>query len=175
MKKRFLFLTVLFFAFLVPGAFTQSLSIQIIQNNVGQSKIWDTSYFFEQCVTDYFFDSGKIVSSSPIWIRDNESEQKNQNALKAALAENLEGGMEYLVRIELFYHPAEKRQNPSAILLSNLEKAEWKCYLVKTGVLLMEGEVPVSSLSAQNNNETGLQDFANLVAKKINTELKKLK
>ena len=122
--------------FSASGAFSKSLSIQIIQNNPGQDKVWATSYLFEQSITDYFFDAGDIVSSSPVWISDTD--EKNQSALRASLAENLEGGMEVLVRVELFYN-AKDTSNPEAFLLDNIKGVAWKGYSVKTGLELFQG------------------------------------
>lgn len=175
MKNRlaFAFFSVLFLFLPVFGAFSGSLSIQIIQNNPGQDKIWDASYFLEQCITDYFFENGQIVSSSPIWISDTEA--KNNSAFKAALAENLEGGMEYLVRVEVFFAPASEISNPQGLLLENVRKIQWKTYLVKTGVEVAGGSALPEALTRANNNESGLAHFANLVASKINSGLKSLK
>lgn len=172
MKKRIALFSVLFF-FSIAGAFSKSLSIQIIQNNPGNDKIWDTSYFLEQCLTDYFFENGQIVSSSPIWISEND--EKNSRALKAALAENLEGGMEYLVRVEVFYAPANETSNPQALLLENVKKIQWTTYSVKTGLEIGGGSALPETLTASNNNETGLADFAGFVAYKINNGLKSLR
>lgn len=175
MKNRVAFVSFFVLFFLGAGfcAFSKSLSIQIIQNNPGQDKIWDTSYFMEQCITDYFFDNGQIVSSSPVWI--SSTEEKNNSALKASLSENLEGGMDYLVRVEIFYAPAGETPNPQALLLENVKKVQWKIYLVKTGIDVAGGSATPESLTLDNNNELGLADFAGLVAYKINNGLKSLR
>ncbi len=159
--------------FLPVLCFGRSLSIQIIQNNPGQSKVFEASYFLEQCITDYFFDNGQIVSSSPIWISDTDA--KNQGALKAALKENLEGGMDYLVRVEIFYAPTEENSNPYALLLENIKKVEYKAYLVKTGIEVFGGTAMPESLSDSKNSEAGLSDFAGYIAYKINSGLRNLR
>ena len=101
MKKYFF---AFIFAFASAAAFSRanSVSIQIIQNNPGQEKVWVTSQLFEQSVINFYFDAGRIVSNSPIYISSNDSDE-NRKALRAALIENNDGGMDYLVRIELFY------------------------------------------------------------------------
>lgn len=165
--KTFLVTT---FAFLsVSGAFAKSLSIQIIQNNPGQDKVWATSYLFEQNITDYFFDAGDIVSSSPIWISDTD--EKNRGALKSSLAENRDGGMEVLIRVELFYNTSDS-SNPEAFMLDNIKNVKWKAYAVSTGQTLFEGSAAPEKASAKTNNESGLSQFAGLVAYKINTQMK---
>ncbi len=153
----------------ISGAFSKSLSIQIIQNNPGQDKIWATSYFFEQNITDYFFDTGDIVSSSPIWISDTE--EKNDGALKASLRENLDGGMDILVRVELFYDTSDS-SNPDGILLSNIKNVAWKAYSVTSGTELFEGNATPEKPNKKTNNEVGLSQFAGFVAYKINTQMK---
>lgn len=157
------------FLFCASGVFARSLSIQIIQNNPGQEKIWATSYLFEQSITDYFFDAGDIVSSSPVWISDTE--EKNIGALKASLRENLQGGMDTLIRVELFYNTSES-SNPEGLLLENIKKVQWKAYAVSTGIQLFEGSAVPEKPNAKTNNEMGLSKFAGFVAYEINTQMK---
>ena len=157
------------FSFCVSGISARSLSIQIIQNNPGQERIWATSYLFEQDLTDYFFDAGDIVSSSPIWISD--SDEKNLGALNASLRENLEGGMETLIRVELFYNTNES-SNPEGLLLENIKKVQWKAYAVDTGDQLFEGKAVPEKVNSKTNNEMGLSQFAGLIANQINKQMK---
>lgn len=154
----------------VSGAFARSLSIQIIQNNPGQERIWATSYLFEQNLTDYFFDAGDIVSSSPVWISDTE--EKNSSALKASLRENRDGGMETLIRVELFYNTGDS-SNPEGLLLGNIRKVQWKAYSVSTGAQLFEGKAEPERPTAKTDNEMGLSQFAGLVAYQINTQMRR--
>ena len=164
-----IFISGLFAVFCASGVFAKSLSIQIIQNNPGQEKVWATSYLFEQNITDYFFDAGDIVSSSPIWISDTE--EKNLGALKASLRENLQGGMDTLIRVELFYNTSDS-SNPEGLLLENIKKVQWKAYAVSTGIQLFEGSAVPEKPSANTNNEIGLSQFAGLVAYKINNQMR---
>lgn len=157
------------FAMCASAAFSKSLSIQIIQNNPGQEKVWATSYLFEQSITDYFFDAGDIVSSSPVWISD--SDEKNLGALKASLRENLQGGMDTLIRVELFYNTSDS-SNPDGLLLENIKKVQWKAYAVSTGIQLFEGSAVPEKPNEKTNNEMGLSQFAGLVAYEINTQMR---
>ena len=159
----------IFAFFCVSAASSRSLSIQIIQNNPGQDKVWATSYLFEQDITDYFFDAGDIVSSSPVWI--SSSEEKNRGALKASLQENLDGGMEILVRVELFYNTSDS-SNPEGLLLENIKKVQWKAYSVSSGKELFDGSAIPAKLDSKNNNEVGLSQFAALVAYQINNQIR---
>ena len=160
---------ILFASLFASSAFAKSLSIQIIQNNPGQEKVWATSYLFEQNITDYFFDVGDIVSSSPVWISD--SDEKNRGALKASLRENLEGGMDVLVRVELFYNTSDS-SNPEGLLLENIKKVQWKAYAVSTGIQLFEGSAVPEKPTDKTNNEMGLSQFAGFVAYEINTQMR---
>ena len=162
-------LCVLFASLFAHGAFARSLSIQIIQNNPGQEKVWATSYLFEQNLTDYFFDAGDIVSSSPVWISD--SDDKNRDALAASLRENFDGGMDTLIRVELFYKTSDS-PNPEGLLLENIKKVQWKAYAVSTGAQLFEGSAVPEKTNVKTNNEMGLSQFAGLVAYEINTQMR---
>lgn len=162
-------LSLAFAFFCVSAMSARSLSIQIIQNNPGQDKVWATSYLFEQNITDFFYDAGNIVSSSPVWISDTD--EKNRGALKASLRENLQGGMEVLVRVELFYNTSDS-SNPDGLLLENIKKVNWKAYYTSTGVQIFEGSAVPEKTSKKNNNEMGLNDFASLVAYKINNQMR---
>ena len=163
------FVSLIFALFCLSSLSAKSLSIQIIQNNPGQEKVWATSYFFEQNITDYFFDAGDIVSSSEIWI--SSSDDKNRGALRAALQENKIGGMEILVRVELFYNTSNS-SNPEGLLLENIRNVKWKGYHVASGKELFEGSAVPEKSEARNNKELGLSQFAGFVAYKINNQIK---
>lgn len=165
-KKIF---SMLFAFFCISAVSAKTLTIQIVQNNPGQNKVWATSYLFEQNITDFFYNSGNIVSSSPIWI--SGSDEKNRSSLKASLRENLQGGMEVLVRVELFYNTSNS-SNPEGLLLENIKKVEWKGYYTSTGVKFFEGEAVPEKVTEKNNSEIGLNDFAALVAYKINNQMR---
>ena len=157
-----------FFVLCASTAFSRSLSFQIIQNNPGQEKVWATSYLFEQNLTDYFFETGDIVTSSPVWI--SATEDKNKSALRASLNENRQGGMEVLVRVELIYNTSDN-SNPEGILLENIKKVQWKAYAVSTGIQIFEGNATPEKATSKTNNELGLRQFAGLVAYQINTQM----
>lgn len=167
-----LVLSVFLVSLFCSGSFARSLSIQIVQNNPGQEKVWAASYLFEQSITDYFFDSGDIVSSSPVWISD--SEEKNRDALRASIRENFDGGMEMLVRVELFYGTGGS-SNPEGLLLENIKKVQWKCYSVLTGDQLFEGSAVPEKPGPKTNNEMGLSQFAGSVAYEINAQIRSKK
>ncbi|MBR4375072.1 MAG: hypothetical protein IKO57_02960 [Treponema sp.] len=168
MKKYFF---AFIFAFASAAAFSRanSVSIQIIQNNPGQEKVWVTSQLFEQSVINFYFDAGRIVSNSPIYISSNDSDE-NRKALRAALIENNDGGMDYLVRIELFYKSSNSSV-PDIPKLANVEKVEWKVYNVGTGIELSSGSKKPGKINSSNDNEIGIERFAYAVAKDVTSSI----
>ena len=165
MKKFLLFSIIIF---LTPFCFSKNISVQIIQNNPGQDKIWVTTELFEQYVIDCFFDNGQIISNSPIWISSSDS--KNRGALRAALRENAIGGMDYLVRIEIFFKTG-KNFAPDFPLLENIDKVSWKVYSVSTGLEEANGSGIPEKITDDNNNEVGISSFAHFITKKINSKI----
>lgn len=147
--------------------FAKNISVQIIQNGPAMNgNVCASSSLIEQTIVGYFFDSGYIVSSSPVFIGND----KDVNSLKSALQENAEGGMDYLVRVEVDYTP--ETSNPNAILLANIKQVTWKNYAVSSGEELSAGSETIGTVNRQNNNENGVTSFANLVAAKINAGLR---
>ena len=161
MKKSILSFIFVFFSFtFILHAKTSALSIQIIQNNPGQDKIWSTSEYFEQSVINYYFDSGRIVSNSPIYIKTDDDD-KNRKALRAAL-----------IRIELFFKNS-KSVVPDIPKLGNLDKVEWIVYEVGTGVDVSSGSKKPSKVTSSNDNEIGIETFAYEVAKELTSSFDK--
>ena len=169
--KKTIIACVVFMAFSLSAAFAKasSVSVQIVQNNPGQEKVWATSEFFEQSMIDYFFAAGRIVSNSPICIASDDDE-KNRKALKAALIENNDGGMDVLVRVELFFKKS-KSAAPDVPMLGNIDKVEWKIYDVVTGLESLGGESVPGKVTSSNDNEQGIAKFAAMVAKKVSSSL----
>ncbi len=146
------------------SCFAKSLSIQVIQNNTGEDKVLTESSVFEQYVIDYFFEKGNIVSNSPIYI--NSSADKNSKALKTALTDTKNGGLDYLVRIELTYtnETDKASQNP---VLKNIESVKWINYSVLTGREISKGEAKPVLI----NDESGVSVFAKQIAFDIDKNL----
>ena len=163
--KKIIVMTGLLLA--MTALFAKNISIQIIQNNPAtDGNVCASSSLIEQTIIGYFFDSGHIVSTSPVFIGTDS----DTASLKSALKENAEGGMDYLVRVEVDYVP--NSGNPDLILLENIQKVSWKNYAVATGKELSAGSEKIGTVNRQNNNETGVTSFANLVAAKINAGLR---
>lgn len=167
MKK---YSSILLVALLGASLFAKNISIQIVQNNpAAQDSVCSSSSLIEQTIIDYFFGTGHIVSNSPVYVVSKDS--VGDEGLKDALAENAQGGMDYLVRVEVDFKTPKDTNNPDAILLENIDKVTWKNYAVKTGLQLNGGSEKIGTVNRQNNNEDGVSSFANLIALKINASL----
>lgn len=159
----------IFVSFVCTEGYARSLSIQIVQNTPGQEKVMSISYLFEQSVIDFFFDSGNIVSSSPIWI--SSTAEKNKTALENALDENRTGGMDILVRIELLCSPGAEA-NPASLILDSIRNAEWKGYSVPTGAEIFNGSAAPKNEPIFDNSGSGISYFAGSVARAIDAQIK---
>jgi hypothetical protein len=111
------------------------------------------------------------VSNSPIYIKTDDDD-KNRKALRAALIENNDGGMDYLIRIELFFKNS-KSVVPDIPKLGNLDKVEWIVYEVGTGVDVSSGSKKPSKVTSSNDNEIGIETFAYEVAKELTSSFDK--
>ena len=170
MKKiLFLFLTALV---LVSEVFARDINFQIIQDNPGQEDVFDTSLLFEQAMADFFFESGHIVSNTPVYIRTDDVADKAE--IKRALIESLLGSMELLVRVQIIYNP-EKAKNPKAMVLDGISEIKWTAYSVKNGKLLSSGSDKPGYIDEKNNNENGIYNFGSSVASKISSGLRNTK
>ena len=105
MKKNLLFAFT--FLFFLPAVYSKNINFQVVQNNPGFDTVFAVSNLFEQALSDFFFESGHIVSNSPVFIK--EDSQSDSAELKKALADTLLGGMDVLVRLEIKYD--EKTEN----------------------------------------------------------------
>lgn len=161
-----------FFAalFVCSAAFASGkmLSVQVVQNNPGQSRIWATSEQFEQSLLDYYFATGRIVSNSPIFVFTGD-ERERSKSLRAALIENRDGGVDYLVRVELFFRSTNS-SNAERPRLSDVERVAWKVYDVLSGAELFDGSVSGDSVSGRDD-ETGVEKLAFSVAERAETDM----
>ncbi len=154
----------------VFSIFAKSVSIQVIQNCIENDEVFDSSYLIEQSIIDFLFDSGHVVSNSPIFIKSTDS-KVNSIELNKVLTETQDGSMDYLIRIEVEYD-LENSKNPKAFLLSNIKELSWINYSAKTGKQISAGKLPVKTVNPSNNNEQGITSFASVVASKITTGLR---
>ena len=155
--------------FIAQMCFAKSLSIQIVQNNnaVTGDTVCAVSQWVEQAVVDFFFESGHIVTTSPVAIySDSEENKKN---LMTALKETFLGGMDFLVRIELDYN--SEKDNPNLLLLDYIRTARWTSYESRTGKVISSGESRPEKITLENNNEQGITTFASIMAGNISTGL----
>ncbi len=170
--KKIICLLASFFA--IHGVFAGSIAIQIIQNNPAQpEKVCAASYLFEQSIIDFFFENGHIVTNSPVYI--SSSDKKDADELHRSLQENSDGGMDILCRVQVDFNEAEDLTNPEALLLSNIKKVSWTNYSVASGKEISSGSGKPPKVDQNNNNESGISEFASLVASQLNAGLKKQK
>lgn len=169
-KRRFL---ALFLAGVVatPCVFGLSLSVQVVQNVGDEEEPSLISSLIEQSVIDYFFESGHIVSSSPVYVLSTDD--KNKKALKAALRDTQDGGLDYLVTITVDYAVEKELKKSAALLLQYIQSASWKVYAASTGKELASGSGRPSAISNANNNEKGIIKFSSQLASQINAGLQK--
>lgn len=165
--KKIVFVFVLLFS--VPICFSESLAIQIVQSSGTDSRIFATSYLFEQSIIDYFFSSGHIVSNSAVFVKSDD-EETNKKEFNRVMKETVEGGMEWLVRVEVEYGVKNSR-NPESFLLDNITKVTWTSYSSKSGKKVSSGTEKPSSSAAKDNSEHGITGFSNKIASKISAEI----
>ncbi len=167
MKKFFLAAGM---AILSVSVFAKSFSLQIVQKNTPQEKVYNASYLIEQTVLDYFFERGCIVSSNSILISKNQLETKS--SIRQSFIESKNGCMDYLINMEIFYD-ARKSNNPNGILLSNIAEIQWQIISLSTSETLSSGKTVVGSIKNDDDNSLGVESLAKTVAKNIQNELGK--
>ncbi len=170
MKKIGIF--VFSFFVLLAGASARNINFEIVQNNGTQEDVFDICEVFEQALSDFFFESGHIVSNSPVFILTDE--EASRQDLKQALVDTLLGSMDVLVRVQVNF-AVENANNADAILLESVKDVSWENYNPKTGRKISGGSETVWKIDEKNNNETGVYNFASFVASKISSTLKGLK
>lgn len=170
MKKRLLTIFLLAGALSLSSAMANSLSIQVIQNYGAQSEPCAISYLVEQSVIDFFFEAGAIVSNSPVRVVENAEADKA--ALKKALQDTLEGGMDYLVSITVNYALDKELADSDPMLLQYIKNVDWTVYSSASGRALVSGSGK-PSVTNGNNNAQGIVGFSNLLASQISAGLKK--
>jgi hypothetical protein len=168
MRLRRILLCIIFFSLSAASVFCTSLSIQIVQVQPGQDKICQTSQLFEQSVIDFFFESGHIVSNSPIYI--STTGEKDEADLHQAIYDASAGYLSYFVSIAIQYAPAES-VNPDMPRLADIKSVSWKTYSVASGQELAEGTMVPGAVTADTDNENGIISFAGLAAAKISAGL----
>lgn len=165
----------IFFAFLLLCASfalsAKSFSLQVIQRNTAGENVFDTSYVVEQTVLDYFFEHGMIVSSNSVIVSKRE-DTAEKNALRRSLIEAKVGCMDLFVKLYLNFS-LEDSLNPSAVLLSNINYAEFEILSTETTETVATGKHSPKVVQNKNNNRGGVESFATEIAAEIHTSLSK--
>lgn len=181
MKKNLVcFFTFLFF---LSACFSKNINFQVVQNVPGykddiqgqdqeQEEVFAVSSLFEQALSDFFFESGHIVSNSPVSIKKDS--QSDAAVLKRALADTVLGSMDVLVRLEIEYDE-NRGKTPGAMVLSAIRGVKWNNYSPKTGLVISSGSAVPEKNGQKENGETEVYKFASSVAAKISSTLNGLK
>lgn len=160
-----------FFVFLASVS-AKGINFEIVQNNGTKEEVFAISNIFEQALSDFFFESGHIVSNSPVFILTDE-EASNAD-LKKVLVDTMLGSMDVLVRLQVNYIE-NNANNADAVLLESVKDVSWKNYNPKNGKMISGGSESVGKIDSTNNNESGVYNFASFVASKISSTLKSSK
>ncbi len=157
-------LTLSFFA-----ATAESFSLQVVQKNTPGDQVFDSSFVVEQTILDHFFDRGMIVSNNSILVSKDDVVQEKTD-LRRSMMEARIGCMDLFVKLDLNYSVLDSA-NPTAILLSNIKSADLEIVSLKDDVAVAKGKFTPPSLTDLNNNRSGVEDFAEDIAKKIQAEI----
>lgn len=170
MRKYWTLTAVLLFFLLPLGA--KNINFQIVQNNSGGDDVFAMSYLFEQALSDFFFESGHIVTNSAVFVKTDD--EADQTELRRVLAETLLGGMDVLVRVHVNYASCGTK-SPSSFTLDSIKDVSWSNYNAKTGRYVSGGSMEAGNAGSFENNESGVYSFASLVSSKISSTLKNSK
>lgn len=163
------FAITLIFAFSVFCAQAKTFSLQVVQKNTPGDQIFDSSFVVEQTILDHFFDRGMIVSNNSILVsKDDEMQEKLD--VRRSMMEARVGCMDLFIKLDLNYSVLDSA-NPTAILLSNIKSADIEIVSLQDNSTISSGKFTPPALSDLNNNRSGVEDFAEDIAKKIQAEL----
>ena len=106
MRKKTVVLALLFLAITVFPAYSANVSFLVIETGLGrESPASIHSTMWEDSLLDVFFESGHIVTNSPILRLTQRPEEGFPNAAARDFEEARDGGMDYFV-IAVVNHPA---------------------------------------------------------------------
>ncbi len=165
--KRLLLASV--FALLSFCAFAKSFSLQVVQKNTPGDQVFDSSFVVEQTILDHFFDRGMIVSNNSILVSKDDV-VKEKTDIRRSMMEARIGCMDLFIKLNLNYSVLDSA-NPTAILLSNIKSADMEIVSLKEDKAIASGKFTPPSLTDLNNNRSGVEDFAEDIAKKIQAEI----
>lgn len=168
MTRRIFSAVLTFFVLTASSVFAKNIGVQIVQHSPDMIEPSETSSIIEQTIIDMFFESGHIVSTSPVYVTsDREADEAD---LVKTMKENKEGGMEVLIRVQVNFD-VDNLTNPQVPLLKNIKNAQWIIYSMETDEVLDKGKLKAPKATRENNNEEGIIAFANDVAMKISGNL----
>ncbi|MBR5964831.1 MAG: hypothetical protein IK015_01760 [Treponema sp.] len=166
MKKSLLAFT---FSLLSFCAFSKSFSLQVVQKNAPGDQVFDASFVVEQTILDHFYDRGMIVSNNAVLVSKNDAAQ-DKTDLRRSMIEAKIGCMDLFVKLCLNYSALDSA-NPTVVLLSNIKSADLEIVSLEENKTICKGKFTPPALTDLNNNRSGVEDFAEDIANKIQAEL----
>lgn len=165
-KKLFIGL-ISFFAF--TQLFAVSLSVQILQFNPGQDKVWETSQVVEQSIIDFFFENGFVVSNSPVFLSTDAKTDRME--IRKSVEDARQGRLEYFAEVKINYNENITTNSDSA-LLSHVKNVHWRIYDSNNGNVLSEGDVIPEKVTPKNDDEYSVILLGQDIAMEIKSNIK---
>lgn len=165
--KKAIFI-IIFSVFAIISSPALSISFQILQDDKSETEIKSSSYYIEECLFNFFFDKGIIISNSPIQIIGNKS---SDHFFRNSIGEAREGGADYFVEMISKYDTSNSN-NPKDLSVSNIKEITWKLIDLKDDSILMtKVSIPNKKLEWKNK-ANGLAHFSEEIASDIYSALR---
>ncbi len=168
MKLKYLVTTILIVLMEICSMYASSISIMIMQNSGNQTKVMNTSKFFEESLLDYFYEKGCIVSNAPIFVIGKPSD--NDKIKAKAINTAKEGCFDYFVLIEVRIN-TDTIKDPDGILLDNISMVKWNIYSLDA-MTSYSNEIKENGTTLKDSNDrNGLKAYSKIIAENIYKEL----
>lgn len=160
-------LTLLFiFTIEVGSCFAAAVSIQIVQHSKND-RIFEATQVIEESMMNALFDSGCVVSNSPIKV--SSSEEDDKTIAQKGNDDAFYGSLKYCIAVYVDF--VDDSTNPEAALLGNIKSITCKVYDVKKGLELSTRTFNVNRNFTGGDSASRLSKFASDVALKVYSDL----
>lgn len=154
---------VIFFILALTGfVYASSYSLQVIQHDEITDNVNPLSYVFEDGIMDYFFNSGNIISNTPIAAVKNASE--DEHVIDKAIMDALNGYCNVMIAVILEYSSNERVSDAASF--SDLEKVDWFIMDLSTEKKIADGSIK-NSFTNINDNKKSISKFTNALSRDI--------
>ncbi len=154
---------VFFCLFVLTGfVYASSYSLQIIQHDENNENINSLSYAFEDGIMDYFFNSGNVISNTPIVAVKNASE--DEHVIDKAIMTSLNGYCDVMIAVILEFSNNERMTD--AATFSDLEKVEWFVMDLSTEKKIADGTLE-NTLKDLTDTKKSISKFTTALSKDI--------